>query len=141
MAGPDGASDRGNGHVGVVGGKHLQVVGVVGGDDAAAQPDGGRNDEGIDRHLGTGTGGGKEMAGDASDTGSSCHNLREASRQHGVDGLVDPASSVELDEHGRRHADRIVPRVGAAKDRSYPLVASRISVRVSEGGERFAVEN
>lgn len=45
MAGWVTPSDRRDGNVGVVGGKELQVAGVVGCDDAATKADGGRHDQ------------------------------------------------------------------------------------------------
>jgi len=66
-------------HLGVSASEAVQVVGVVRGDDAATEPDGGGDGECVDRQFASGADVSEEVPGDASDPHTGGHDLREAS--------------------------------------------------------------
>lgn len=133
------AEDR---HVRVTGGEEPEVVGVMGGDDAAAEPNRCRSDECVDGHLATGAEVSEKMPGDPGHADPARYDLSEASGEHPVDRLVGAVAAVQLEEHRRRDANRRVAPVGAPHRCLHPLMPERIQVwTTGKRGDRFAVQD
>jgi hypothetical protein len=113
----------------------------VGNYDPAAESDRGRDNDGVDRHLAAGVGICEEVSCDPSHPSTCRHDLGETSGEHGVDCLVNASTSVQLDQHDGRDADRRVAPVRTAHRCTDPLMSVEVLPRTRERGDRLAVQD
>jgi hypothetical protein len=120
-------SDPNNDHVRVAGGERPEIGGIVRRNDAPTEADRSCDDQRIDRHGAVSVDARKQVPSDPRQPGSGRDDLRKSTSQNDVDRLVASATSVQLDQHRRRYADRGVAYVGTSHRRPHALVTSGIA--------------
>lgn len=113
----------------------------MGQDQSPAQTHGGRHHQGVDGELATASDGRQQIAGDPGDPHPGGHHPGVPPTQLGVDRLVPPAASVQLDQHRGGHPHRLAPTLRHPGGRPHPLVTTKVVPRPGQSREGLAVED
>lgn len=117
----------------MVRGEVLEVTRIVREDQASAETNCRGHDQRIDGHLAPASDSCKQVTGDPGDAHPRGHHSGEPATEHAIYCFVRAATSVELDEHGRRHTHRLVAPLGGAQRGSDPFVPPAILTRAGQG--------
>lgn len=133
--------DLSDDNLGMLGRESAQIDRVMSEDDSSAQSNGGRNHERIDGMFTICSNRGKQVSRYPSNAGARGDDLGKALSEDTIDWLVISGSSIELDQHCRRHTHRVVATMCTAQRRTHLLVTFAVLAGPSEAGKCFGVEN